>query len=491
MNYEDFDGLALADLVRRGEVKPIELVDTAIARIESLNPRINSVVSKQYERARELAQQPLTDAPFCGVPFLFKDLGAFQPGEPATFGSRYCKSFKPRLQSEIVTRYLKAGFIPLGRTNTPEFGLLPTTEPKLHGPSRNPWNTEHITGGSSGGSAAAVASRMVPLAHAGDGGGSIRIPASCCGIFGLKPSEGRSPLGPTGGRAWHGLVVEHVITRSVRDSAAALDAICAPQKGAPIHAPLPDTPFLKQLEIPVGRLKIGLIEEPYFDADLHSDCREAVQDTAKLCESLGHRVEPAKFNIESEKIANAYMVIVAGEMNAAVKQLATILGRKPSSGDLEALTHVCSLGGRALSASAYAEAVRVMDEARRSVAATFENYDVVLTPTLALPPPRIGELDPPFADALLMRLLRMAPFGPLLRLAFREIPKKAFRFTPYTFLFNITGNPAMSVPLHWNKQGLPIGSHFVAEFGEEGILLRLAKQLDEARPFAARRPLTS
>jgi amidase len=493
MHYRDFDGMGLAELVRLKKVSPEELTKSAIAQIESSNPSLNAVVNKQYEQALDLAKRPLGDGPlghgpFAGVPFLFKDLGAFQAGVPATHGSLFCESFRPSVQSEIVNRYLKAGFIPLGRTNTPELGLLPTTEPKLHGPARNPWNVAHTTGGSSGGSAAAVASRMTPIAHGGDGGGSIRIPSSCCGTFGLKPSEGRSPIGPTGGRAWHGLVVEHVVTRSVRDSAACLDVICTPQRGAPIHAPKPEAAFLKQLEVPVPRLRIGLIEEPYFNAQLHSDCREAVHDAARLCESLGHIVEPARFDVQGDKLAHAYTVVIAAETAAALSAMTQVLGRKPRTRELEPLTHVCLRGGHALSACDYAEAVRTMDEARRSVAATFEKYDIILTPTLALPPPRIGELDPPLLDALLMGFLRRVPIKSLLRIAFREIPKKAFRFTPYTFLFNLTGQPAMSVPLFWNKDGLPIGTHFIGEFGADGLLLRLAKQLDDARPFDARSP---
>lgn len=487
MNYEDLDGLALAELVSRGEVSPLELVNTAIEHIEAKNPTINAVVNKQYEKAREMAQSALTSGPFCGVPFLLKDLGAFELGVASTSGSRYCKDFMPRVQNEIVKRYLKAGFIPLGRTNTAEFGLLPTTEPKLFGPTKNPWNTTHTAGGSSGGAAAAVAARMVPIAHGGDGGGSLRIPASCCGVFGLKPSEGRSPVGPVGGRLWHGLVAEHVLTRSVRDSAACLDVICAPTKGEPIHAPAPEQSFLEQLKTPVRKLKIGLIEEPYFNAQLHPDCREAVQGSAKLCESLGHEVEQTKFSIDAQEVAHAYLVIVAGETEAVIRNLESAIGKKPTSRDLELVTQIFRIGGRTLRASDYADAVRISDETRRKVAATFANYDVILTPTLALPPPRLGQLNPPFGDRLFMHFMRLFPLRSLVRAAFNQLPKKAFGFTPYTFLFNTTGQPAMSVPLHWNKQGLPIGSHFIGEFGADGLLLKLAQQLESARPFSARK----
>lgn len=488
MEFLNYDGLGLAELVRNGDVTPLELVDQAITQIEKTNPSLNAVVHQQFDRARDLARKPIPEGPFKGVPFLFKDLGAFEPGVPSTAGSRFSKDFKPDFQSEIVKRYYEAGFIPLGRTNTPEMGLLPTTESALLGPARNPWNVQHSTGGSSGGSAAAVSAGMVPLAHAGDGGGSIRIPSSCCGVFGLKPTEGRSPIGPVGGRLWHGLAVEHVISRSVRDSAAALDVISNPLRGAPLYAPPPERSFLSQLDAPVGKLKIALVEDPFFRAELHKDCRTAVNDAARLCESLGHTVVPIKLDVDADKVSHAYTVVVAGETDAAVQNLAERMGRKPTLNELEPLTHICCLGGRAFSATDYAHGVRIMDEARRKVAQTFALFDLVLTPTLALPPPRIGELDQSMLEAGLLKLLRRVPSKRLLRLAFKQIPKSGFKFAPYTFLFNLTGQPAMSVPLFWNAKGLPIGSHFVAEFGGEGLLLRLAKQLDEARPFLSRRP---
>jgi amidase len=282
-----------------------------------------------------------------------------------------------------------------------------------------------------------------------------------------------------------------VITRSVRDSAAALDIIAPQQKGAPLHAPMPSTSFLAQLVEPLPKLRVAYVQDPFFSAELHEDCRSAALDAARLCESLGHMVEPAKIEIDADQIAHAYTVVVSAETDAAIQNLAREMGRQPKLTDLEPLTHICSLGGRAFSASDYARAIGIMDETRRKVATTFDGYDVVLTPTLALPPPQIGQLDQTLLEAALLKVLRRCPSKALLKFAFRQIPKSGFRFTPYTALFNLTGQPAMSVPLYWNARGLPIGSHFVAEFGEEGLLLRLAKQLDLARPFSSRRPLVS
>ncbi len=486
--YLTYDGLGLAELVKNKEVTALELLETAVEHIENINGALNAVVTKQYDHARERIKNEKLSGPFAGVPFLLKDLAAFEMGIPSTFGSEFCKNLMPREESEIVTRFKKAGFVTIGRTNTPEFGLHPITEPVFRGATKNPWNLEHSPGGSSGGAAAAVASGMVPIAHGGDGGGSLRIPASCCGLLGLKPTEGRSPTGPSGGRGWHGFVVEHVLSRSVRDSAAVLDIISARQIGAPILAPAITMPFAKQLEIPLKKLRIAYVEEPFFKATLHDDCRDAALDAARLCESLGHEVEPHQLKVKSDEVAHAYLVVVAGETAALLDRLSSYLGRRPKPSDLETTTSICALGGQAFSAADYAHAVRVMDEARRHVAYTFEDYDLVVTPTLALPPPKIGELGPTFLEKSFLQAVKKMPMASLIRQAFRVITKNGFKFSPYTFLFNLTGQPAMSVPLHWNKAGLPIGSHFVGRHGEEGLLLRLAKQLDEARAFSTKRP---
>ncbi|MDA0712482.1 MAG: amidase family protein [bacterium] len=482
--YQKYDALGLAELVKEKQVTPLELVKVAISIIENINGKINAVVAKQYDRALERAQDKTLLGPFAGVPFLLKDLGAFEVGVPSTFGSKYCKDYIPKDESELVRRFKNAGFVTVGRTNTPEFGLHPTTEPKLHGATKNPWNLDHIAGGSSGGAAAAVASGMVPLAHGGDGGGSIRIPASCCGVFGLKPSEGRSPIGPSGGRAWHGLVVEHVLTRSVRDCAAVLDIVSARQVGAPIHNPPVDQPFIKQLELPPTKLRIAYVDTPFAKSSLHDDCRNAALDSARLCESLGHEVDPHQFKINSDDVTQAYLVIVAAETKAMLDRITEYLGRAPKDDEIELSSYLCALGGTVFRASEYAHAVRVMDETRRDIAHSFEDYDMVITPTLAMPPPKLGALAPTFTELKFLQLIKTFPFSSLVRKAFLKIPENGFKLAPYTFMFNITGQPAMSVPLHWNKDNLPIGTQFVGRHGAEGILLNLAQQLDKAKPFS-------
>ncbi len=486
--YAAHDGLGLAELVKKKAVTPRELVDVAISHIEKVNPAVNAVVQRSFERARKVAKGKLPAGPFAGVPFLLKDLGSFEPGVPSTLGSKICKDLILDEEGDCVKRFREAGFINLGRTNTPEFGLLPTTEPVLHGATCNPWNLEHTVGGSSGGAAAAVAAGMVPIAHGGDGGGSIRIPSSCCGVFGLKPTEGRSPVGPSGGRLWHGLAVENVISRSVRDSAAALDIVSVPQRGAPIYAPPIETPFLQQLSMPLSKLKIAVVEEPFAKAKLHIDCKDGLANAATLCEQLGHNVEFAKIDLNIEDVSSAYLVIVAGETAALLERLSHHLSKKPDPADLEPLTRLCAKGGLVFTAADYAKAVCTMDETRRKVAAFFADYDVVLTPTTALPPPKLGVLIPSEIEQRLMQLVCRVGASRLVRIAFDRMPETGFSFAPYTFLFNLTGQPAMSVPLYWNKEGLPIGSHFAGQFGDEGLLLRLAKQLEEARPWVERRP---
>ncbi|MCJ7772177.1 MAG: amidase, partial [Desulfobacterales bacterium] len=286
--YDTYDGLGLAELVRKKEISPDEICEEAISRIEALNPKLNAVITKMYDQGRKAVKDQLPDGPFTGVPFLLKDLLAAYAGVPMTSGSKAFKNYIPDHDSELVRRYKKAGLVILGKTNTPEFGLLGYTEPELHGITRNPWNTDHTPGGSSGGSAAAVASGMVPLASGGDGGGSIRIPASCCGLFGLKVTRGRNPTGPEHGAIWQGAVVEHVISRSVRDSAAILDSICGGDIGAPYYVPNPERPYLKEIEQNPGSLKIAFNTHSPIDTDVHPECVQAVEDTAKLLEKLGH-----------------------------------------------------------------------------------------------------------------------------------------------------------------------------------------------------------
>ena len=486
--YESYDGLGLADLVRRREVRASEVIDAAIARIEARNPAVNAVVHTMFEKARHAASRPLPDGPFAGVPFLLKDLMAACAGEPLTSSCRFLADYVPDHDSELVARHRRAGLIVLGKTNTPELGILGVTEPLLHGPTRNPWQLEHTPGGSSGGAAAAVAAGMVPLAHGGDGGGSIRIPASCCGLFGFKPSRGRNPLGPDFGESWCGMVQEHGLTRSVRDSAALLDATCGPDLGAPYFAPPPPRPFLAEVAAEPGRLRIAFTAESLFGERTHPDCRAAVEDAARLCEALGHDVSEAAPSLAKASLRRAYLAVVAVNTACAIDLAGELAGRRPTRAGFERETWFLGVIGRNMPASEYQTALDHLHLVRHSVAAFFERYDILLTPTLAHPPVRIGELAPTGGQRLAMGVLGALPSRRALARALDEMAAEGFENTGNTMLFNQTGQPAMSVPLRWNGEGLPLGTQFVARYGEEGLLFRLAAQLERARPWFDRRP---
>ena len=468
----NLDAIALAELVRTKQVTPLELIDGTIERIERVNGQLNAVITPMFELARNAAREALPDGPFRGVPFVLKDLqGAFK-GVRMTFGSRYLKDFIPDHDTETVTRYKRAGLIVVGKTNTPEFGIQPTTEPELHGATKNPWDVSRTPGGSSGGAAAAVAARMLPAAHGTDGGGSIRIPASCCGIFGLKPTRARIPVGPDYGDIFSGLVTEHVLTISVRDSAALLDVTCGAAPGDPYAAPAPARAFLEEVGASPGNLRIGLVTAAPAGGPVHPDCVDAAKNAAKLCEDLGHHVEETTIQLNAEMYRNAFTTLWSAGNAWKIDSLSFAVGRKPEPGELESQTEILISMGRGKSAPEYLLAVQVLQVYSRRVAAMYDKYDVLLTPTLALPPLPLGSFSPTSED----------PIHGL---------RKASEFCPFTPLFNATGQPAMSVPLYWNSQGLPIGSHFVGRYGDEATLFRLARQLEEARPWCERRPPVS
>jgi amidase len=467
------DATAQAELVRRGEVKPIELVDAAIARIERLNPRINAFVTLNFERARREAQGDVPDGPFRGVPFAIKDLDVYSAGDPYHAGTRFLKDagYVADHDSYLVAKFRAAGFVNVGKTNTPEFGLNVTTEPKSYGPSRNPWNPEHSTGGSSGGSGAAVAAGMVPAAHASDGGGSIRIPASECGLVGLKPSRGRVSMGPDYGEYWSGLVISHALTRSVRDTAAILDAVCDPMPGDPYVAPRPARPYLAEVGRPAGKLRIGILDHvPTGASVLHPDCVEATTRAGKLLGGLGHHVEnshPAALG-ETEVTSAHFMAVVSTWLTAGIDYWVNKIGRPATAGGFEETTLAIAEVGRGVSAAQYIAAVHELHAYTRRIAAWFAGgFDVLVTPTLGEPPPRIGALAAPPGD----------PLGGM---------AKSLGLIPFTPAFNITGQPAISLPLHWNGAGLPIGVQLVADYGREDVLIRLAAQLEEAQPWKDR-----
>ena len=475
------DALAQAALVRAGEATPLELVDAAIARIETLNPRLNAVIAPLFEKARDQAKSPyLSDGPFKGVPFLLKDFGCHSAGDPYHQGSRFLKDlgWTAKEDTYMAAKLRAAGFIFLGKTNTPEFATMPTTEPEAYGPSRNPWNTEHSTGGSSGGAGAAVASGMVPAAHANDGGGSTRVPASECGLVGLKSTRSRVSLGPEYGEVWQGLVNEHVVTRSVRDTAAILDAIAGPMPGDPYFATPPTRPFLAEVGADPGVLRIGVLADfPGQATPLHPDCVAAVHATAQLLSALGHTVEessPSALNDEQERRRQVWAILTSA-IASHIDTLGKQTGKAVTQDDVEIHTWAMVEIGRARTATRYIEALEWLQADTRRLARWWQpedgtaGFDILVTPTIAEPPPRLGE----FVST---------PENPL------GGARRSATLMPFTVPFNVTGQPAISLPLHWNDAGLPIGVQLVAAYGREDILFRLASQLEQAKPWADQWP---
>jgi amidase len=492
--YDDLDGLGLAALVRARQVTPAELLEEAITRLGRVNPKLNAVVTPLFEQARRAAAGPLPDGPFRGVPFLLKDLLASLAGARLSYGSRFVGAYTPAEDSTLVARYRQAGVVFFGKTNTPEFGLMPCTEPALFGPARNPWDRGVTPGGSSGGSAAAVAAGVVPLAHGNDGGGSIRIPASCCGLFGLKPSRGRMPVGPDSSELWGGLVVEHVVARSVRDSAAMLDATAGADAPSRYLAPQAAGPFANEVGVAPRRLRIALQKQPHLSMlggkPLHPDCLAAVDDAAKLLGDLGHDVEEATVPVDAEAFAREFLVLVCVEMAVAVASVSAVLGRRPRRGEIELNTALTAMIGRQQSAVRYALARARLDAMSRRTIEFFERFDVLVSPTLGQPPVAIGALDPRGLEALAREIVAATGLGFVLRIpgVVAASVKRVFDFVPFTQLANVTGQPSMSVPLSWSAAGLPIGTLFTGRAGDEATLFRLAGQLEQARPWRARRP---
>jgi amidase len=468
-DYEHYDGLGLAELVRTRAVTAKELLTAAVERIEARNPAVNAVVNRLYDRAEAAIAAGLPAGPFAGVPYLLKDLGVYYAGTVTSAGCAFFRDAIADHDSEIVARMKRAGLVILGKTNTSEFGLSTSVEPTLFGPTRNPWNLEFSAGGSSGGAAAAVASGMLPIAHATDGGGSIRIPAACCGLFGLKPTRARTPLGPDLGEAWSGAGVGHAVTRSVRDSAALLDVTAGPDVGDPYWAPPPRGPYLAEVGVDPGRLKIAFTTKAWSGHPVDAECVAAVLASAKLCESLGHAVEEASPFIDEELHNKARRVVIGANTRTTLEARGKALGREPRADDVETFTWAAAESGRKLTASDYAGAIRVLHQIGRVVGRFFTRYDVLLTPTMCEPPYKLGVLSMSGNDpqTYLQALLGTIAF---------------------TSLFNTAGNPAMSVPLHWSANGLPVGVQFAAAFGDDATLLRLGSQLEAVRPWADRRP---
>lgn len=463
--FQWLDGLAQAELVKKGEVTTGELLEAAIGRNEQLNPALNAVITPMYDEARNAT---VPAGPFHGVPFLLKDLGAAYSGVRLTGGSTALRDYVPTADSELVKRFKQAGLVTFGKTNTPEFGLLPTTEPTLLGACHNPWDLTRTAGGSSGGAAAAVAAGIIPVAHASDGGGSIRIPASCCGLFGLKPTRARTPIGPTMGDVISGLSIHHCVSRSVRDSAALLDAIAGPMLGDPYCAPPQERLYLEEVGLPPRPLKIAFSTVAPNGVPIAPDCVAAVEDAAKLCADLGHHVEEAAPRVNAERFQQTFTAMWAAGCSWSIKGLEFLLEKPADPAEYEPLTWAFHVMGQQISSGDYLLAVQSVQIMARQIAHFFTEYDMWLTPTVAEPPPRLGEFSAP--DNVLHGFQR------------------AMRFVPFTPIANGTGQPAMSVPLYWNEDNLPIGVHFFGRFGDEPTLFRLAAQLETARPWSHKRP---
>lgn len=467
------DATALADLVRRKEVTPVELVDATIARIERLDDDLGAVIHRHDERARTEAKGALPDGPFTGVPFLLKDLGAGnRAGDPHHWGTRFLRDagYRAPTTSYLVERFDRAGLVTVGRTNVPELGAWTTTEPEATGPTRNPWNPAHSCGGSSGGAAAAVASGMVPFAHASDGGGSIRNPASQSGLIGLKPTRGRLSLGPDVGDAWAGLTVEFAVCRSMRDTAALLDAVQGPMPGDPYQAPAPAGLYLDDVGRDPGRLRIGVVGD-VAGVTFSPACRDAVAAAARLLEGLGHEVEIAQPEaLGDETLAGAVITVIATSQARDVETFGEAIGRPLGPDDLDCDNWAVTEIGRGVTGTQYQAAVQSMQAFSRRMAAWWAHgFDLLLTPTIPEPPPPLGELIPDPAQPL-------AGF------------MRSGALTPMLIPFNITGQPAISLPLHWSEAGLPIGVQLVGAFGREDLLISAGAQLEQAAPWSAQRP---
>ena len=474
MGLSTLDATAQAELVRRGDVTPRELVAHAIERIERVNPRLNAVIIPLFEKALAAAAAPsLPAGPFRGVPYLLKDLSSHSAGDPLYAGMRFLRDLRwtEREDTGLVTRLRAAGFVIVGRTNVPELGPVPTTEPVAFGPTRNPWNPNHSPGGSSGGSAAAVASGMVPAAHASDGGGSIRVPASECGLVGLKPSRGRVSLGPQASDAWHGLVIEHAVTHTVRDSAALLDVVAGSLPGDPYVAPPPARPFRDEVGAPPGRLRVGVLAAQPSGQSIHPECAAAARDAGRLLESLGHDVsETHPAALDDHEALRQTILVVSAWTARDLDYWSERTGRPIGPDDVEPMIWALAEMGRPISAAHYIRSATMMQLWARRIAAWWsEGFDLLVTPTIPDPPPPLGEFD-------------AAPDAPLQGFA------RGGHFVMFTMPYNVTGQPAVSLPLAWSTDGLPLGVQLVAAYGREDLLLRVATQLEQARPWSGRRP---
>lgn len=471
IEYGKYDAIGLADLVRSKQIDPVEVLEEAITRLEDLNPKLNAVVHRHFELAMDsirLASPDTKAAPFFGVPFLLKD-NIYLKGTLTTHGSRLYQDYCAPFTSTLVHRYINAGLAIMGKTNTPEFGLTITTEPELYGATRNPWNLECSSGGSSGGAAAAVAAGIVPMANASDGGGSIRVPASACGLFGLKPTRARTPVGPEKGEAWSGCNSVHALTRTVRDSAALLDACHGPSSGDPYAAPAFDGSFLSICERDPKPLRIGFSTLSPLKTKIDPECVKAVEVAAKMCADLGHEVEETASPLDGRALAKTLGNVVAANISWMVDNRKSNMHRFILEEAIERITWRTVSNGRNLSAKDHLDTLTEMHAAGRLSARFHETFDVFIEPTLGKPPVPLGTIDMMSENS-------------------SEYSKELLEASPFTGRYNLTGQPSMSMPLHWSATGLPIGVMLTAGFGEDALLLSLAAQIERAYPWANKQP---
>ncbi len=470
-NYSTYDATGLARLIKDGDVTAAEVLESAIEKAEQSNPVLNAIVTTMYEEARTVVETKHS-GPLAGVPFLIKDINMVK-GVRCSMGSRLWEDFVPDHDSEIVRRYREAGLVLFGKTNTPEVGLAATTESAYLGPCKNPWDLTRTTGGSSGGSAAAVAAGILPVAHATDGGGSIRIPASCCGLVGLKPTRGRTPMGPDVGEGWGSMATGHVVSRTVRDSALFLDVTHGPANGDPYHPPYFAGSYFTKHTAETGKLRIAVDMSPNSTGSVHEECKLGVEATVKLLASLGHEVEELDLEFDKELFGNATYVLVASNVANTLQSRADVLGiNQLSLEHIETNTMNAAELGKQFTGQDYAKAMGLIHSIGRLVESKFDQYDLILSPTLLQPPVPLGFMDTNDGDQ-------------------EKYGERINQFWGFTHLYNATGNPAISLPLHWSKDNLPVGMQFAASFGNELLLLQLANQLEQAQPWSTRTPDTN
>jgi amidase len=490
MNFQEYrkhDATALAELIKKKEVTPQELLDIAIKRAEEVNPKINAVVTKLYDLGKEQIKTLDPDAPLAGVPFLIKDLGPHLKGTKYSGGSRLLKDYVSTENSVVTDRMLKAGLVIFGKTNTPEYGCTPWTEPLLWGPCRNPWNTNHTAGGSSGGSGAAVAAGIVPLASANDGGGSIRIPASCCGLFAMKPTRGRVTLGPHSGESWAGLNCEGAISRSVRDSALYLDLVQGASFGDPYMIQAPARPYLDETKSSPRKLKIGYTYKmpAGFNTPIDEESVAAIKNTIKLLADLGHEVEEVEFPHGKEMLTETYYTVMCAETSATLDAMAAMRGKKATINDVEPSTWLLYKMGKSINANEYVHAKLKWNELNRKVADFHQKYDLLLSPTLGRKPFKIGSMNNSKSEDFALRMINSLGISTIAKYSgnIQIVADRTFSWIPYVSLANLTGQPAMTVPLHWSKDNLPMGVMFTAPWNDEATLFQLAAQLEKAQPW--------